>query len=181
MKKLLIAILSTSAALLLSSCATSNDDEATNSELLSRYLQQEIDWTSCSADLFMDKDYFDEFFDSEKVLCAQVKVPADYADLEPGNTEFTIQLPTGGEKKIKINKEFQENVKHRLQNRPGNLYWFLLYIATIYIIPELTSDIKSDMRNYGSQANNRGKEMAKPDFVSLVLCVCRPAFDLNVL
>jgi len=92
MKKLLIAILSTSAALLLSSCATSNDDEATNSELLSRYLQQEIDWTSCSADLFMDKDYFDEFFDSEKVLCAQVKVPADYADLEPGNTEFTIQL-----------------------------------------------------------------------------------------
>jgi pimeloyl-ACP methyl ester carboxylesterase len=92
MKKLIITITWISGVFLLSSCASANNEDGVNSNKLSRYMQQEVDWTTCANELFIDKDYFDQFFDSANALCAQVKVPANYLELDEGNEEFSIQM-----------------------------------------------------------------------------------------
>ena len=92
--KFLCASLAFAGAMLLSACGTINasDSGSVNSKLLARYMDQDIDWTKCASALLLDKDFFDPNFDAENVLCAQVKVPANYQDLEIGNDEFVIQL-----------------------------------------------------------------------------------------
>jgi pimeloyl-ACP methyl ester carboxylesterase len=93
-KKLFIVSLAIAGIILLPACGTNNSsaNDSVNSKLLARYMDQQIDWTKCASELLIDKDYYDQYFDFKNALCAQVKVPADYQDLEIGNEEFVIQL-----------------------------------------------------------------------------------------
>ena len=93
-KKFLFASLAFAGVLLLSACGTSDSSSngSINTKLLARYMDQEVDWTACASELLLEKDYFDQYFDVENVLCGQIKVPTNYQDLEIGNDEFVIQL-----------------------------------------------------------------------------------------
>jgi pimeloyl-ACP methyl ester carboxylesterase len=93
-RKFIFVSLAFAGLILLSACGTTStsDSGSINSKLLARYMEQEIDWTKCASDLFLNKDFHDPNFDVENALCAQVKVPANYQDLEIGNEEFVIQL-----------------------------------------------------------------------------------------
>lgn len=57
---------------------------------LAEYYSQKVKWESCKNEMFIDETYFADGFSKDKVLCAKVKVPASYADLELGL--FNIQL-----------------------------------------------------------------------------------------
>ena len=93
-RKFIFVSLAFAGLILLSACGTTStsDSGSVNSKLLARYMEQEIDWTKCASDQFLNKDFHDPNFDLENALCAQVKVPANYQDLEIGNDEFVIQL-----------------------------------------------------------------------------------------
>ena len=102
----------TSVALILLSVSLSACSPGETSKSLDQYLTQEVSWTECSEDLFVEVDQQSSLFKSLTPDCSTVLVPANYETSSAENKEFGIAL-------MRISKATESEFKGTLFINPG--------------------------------------------------------------